>query len=482
MSGTSPLERARAGTSTDPQVYPALNVPSWRQGRIPLALAAVIAAAIFSVDLLIPFGINIGVLYVAPLLIASIAAPPRASFVFAAVASALAVGGMIVPNEPVSLAMGYTNRAIALAGIWTAATVMWRTRTTWLRLQARTREYVDVSYAINQSAIVAITDVTGRITFANDQFCQISKYSREELIGQDHRIVNSGYHSKEFMRTLWHTIANGRIWRGEIRNRAKDGSIYWVDTTIVPFLNAQGKPYQYMAIRYNITERKRTEEQLREQEALTRLGQMAAVVAHEVKNPIAGIRGALQVIGSRMPSDSGDRRIVTDIIARLDGLNRIVQDLLVFARPRPLRSEPVDLRALLDATAEHMRRDPALVGAVVEIHGTEAKIRGDAEALQIVFQNVLQNAAQAMGGSGRIDVSLSTTNGSCEVTIADHGPGMPPEVREKAFEAFFSTRHRGTGLGLPTARRMVEAHGGRIALGETPGGGTSVSISLPVTR
>jgi signal transduction histidine kinase len=250
----------------------------------------------------------------------------------------------------------------------------------------------------------------------------------------------------------------------------------------VPFLDDHGKPYQYTAIRYEITDRKRAEERLREQEALARLGQMAAVVAHEVKNPIAGIRGALQVIGSRMPADARDRPIIGEIIARLDGLNTIVQDLLVFARPRELRAEPLELKPLILSTIDMLKRDPGMAGLQVEIDGDGAVVRADAEQLQVAFQNVLMNAAQAMAGAGRVQVTIELVQDAWKVSIADSGPGMPPDVRNKVFEPFFTTKSRGTGLGLPIARRVVEAHGGHIAIDTPASGGTVVSVSLPATK
>lgn len=445
-----------------------------------LAGAAGLAAVIFAADRTTTSGLGINALYVIPLLLGTRTGPAAVAHFGGAIASALVVPGLLGAPLAMTPWPVLANGAIALAVIWTTVFGIVRSREASLHLEERTRDLADVNYALEKSAIVAVTDIRGLITYVNDKFCEISKYSRNELLGQDHRILSSGHHPKEFIRGLWTTIANGHIWRGEIRNRAKDGSLYWVDTTIVPFLNAVGKPYQYMAIRYEITGRKESEKRFQEQAALARLGEMAAVVAHEVKNPIAGIRGALQVISARMPPDTRDRAVMGDIITRLDGLNGVVQDLLVFARPRELLIERVDLAGLMEHTIDLIRRDPIFAAIDVRVEGFTGLVQADPAQLQMVLQNVLMNAAQAMSGQGAVSITFSETDGRSQTSIADAGPGMPPDVLEHAFEPFFTTKSRGTGLGLPLAKRIVEAHGGEMKMQTPPSGGTTVMLMLPL--
>jgi PAS domain S-box-containing protein len=350
-------------------------------------------------------------------------------------------------------------------------------------LRRSMKDLEDVKYALDQSTIVATTDRKGTITYANDKFCEISKYSRAELIGQNHRIINSGYHPREFFQEMWKTIGGGHLWHAEIRNRAKDGTYYWVDTTIVPFLDEQGRPYQYVAIRHDITDRKRVEAELREQAALTRLGQMAAVVAHELKNPLAGLRGALEILGRRMTGEPADRQIITEMVARIDALNQMVQDLLVFARPTPPRFATVSAGQIVRATREILSTDPDMRGVSFELSGVDGDttIQADPELMKAVLLNLIINAAQAMGHAGRIVVSIAETDQRCQISVADQGPGIPEDIREKVFDPFFTTKHRGTGLGLAVARRTVDLHGGKLRFECPPGGGTVMIVSLPVT-
>jgi two-component system CheB/CheR fusion protein len=454
--------------------------PLSRQDIQALSIAALVTVATFIAGLRLPLGIDIAALYGISVLLALYIRIPGFSFMAAIVCTLLTTVGAWLAPEGGVVTYAIVNRVLTLIGIWVTAWLIWRAKRTGRALDQSIKDLGDTNFALNQAAIVATTNVKGEITFVNDKFVEISKYSREELLGQDHRIINSGYHSNEFIRDLWHTIASGRIWRGELRNRAKDGTIYWVDTTIVPFLDERRKPYQYMAIRYEITDRKRSEDKLREQAALARLGEMAAVVAHEVKNPLAAIKGALQIIGGRMTEGSRDRAIIGEVVTRVDSLDDIVQDLLVFARPREPQLAPVALAELLANTSELLRRDPVYASLSIELTGGNPVVQADVEQLRTVFLNLLLNAAQATEARGRIRVSTSADDLAARVAVADDGPGIPDEVRARIFEPFFTTKHRGTGLGLPTARRVVERHRGTVEVECPPSGGTVVTVTLPV--
>jgi PAS domain S-box-containing protein len=445
-----------------------------------LILAIALTIGIFALDVTVPLGITICAMYGIVVLFGLFIRWPAYSLWAAGVATLLTTVVMWIARPDGAAAFAVFNRTLAVVGIWATAWLVWRHVRVGRALDRSIKDLADTTFALDQAAIVAVTNVKGRITYVNDKFVEISGYSREELLGQDHRIINSGLHPKEFFRDLWRTIGSGRIWRGEIRNRAKSGSYYWVDTTIIPFLDDRGRPYQYMAIRYDITERKRSEVQLREQASLARLGEMAAVVAHEVKNPLAGMRGVLQVIGGRMPEGNRDRAILGEVVTRLDALNDIVQDLLVFARPREPQIGPVPLGDLLENTLSLLKRDPAVAGVDIAIGGDNPVIQADSEQLKTVFQNLLLNAVQATAGAGLVTVTIATDTLAANVAIADSGPGIPAEIRDRIFEPFFTTKHRGTGLGLPTARRVIERHRGTLDLECPPSGGTVVTVTLPL--
>ncbi|MEO6236778.1 MAG: ATP-binding protein [Vicinamibacterales bacterium] len=336
----------------------------------------------------------------------------------------------------------------------------------------------EMRYALDQAAIVAVTDQRGIITYVNERFCAVSKYSQEELLGQDHRIINSGFHARDFIRELWRTIARGEVWRGELRNRAKDGSIYWVDTTIVPLHDAEGKLRQYLAIRSDITQRKIAEQQLTDQAAMAQLGRLATVVAHEVRNPLAGVKGSLQILRSRPSTDPEDRQIIEAMIARLDALNAKVEDIMRFAKPRSPVIEAFEIRPVLIDAAASASASAGVRPAEIRVPETAAVVRADREMARAALLNLLLNACQA-GSTGPIDVTVSDEDGRCRIDIADRGTGFGDTDPERLFEAFHTTKKSGTGLGLAIVRRLASLQGGSVRLARRAGGGSIASLTLP---
>ena len=225
----------------------------------------------------------------------------------------------------------------------------------------------------------------------------------------------------------------------------------------MPFLDNDGKPRQYLAIRSDITQRKVAEARLREQEALTQLGQLAAVVAHEVRNPLAGLRGSLQILESRLPPGMREREIIGPMIQRIDGLGKTVEDILLFARPQPPRRRAVALRPIISEVAASAR---ATDFTQVSVVGDDAVVQADPEMLRAVMLNLILNACQAAHGQ-RVEIETLAGDGVCHIEVRDRGPGISDEIRGKIFEPFFTTKSSGTGLGPPD-RQAPDRGSGRV--------------------
>ncbi len=374
------------------------------------------------------------------------------------------------------------------------------------------KELADVRRALDQSAIVAITDRAGNIIHVNDKFCQISKYTREELIGKNHRIINSGYHEKEFFMEMWKTIARGEIWEGEIRNRAKDGSLYWVNTTIIPFLDENQKPYQYVSIRYEITQRKAAEEQLRIyadeleqknqeleskaeqillQDRLASIGLLASSLAHEIGTPLGVIRGRAELLAFQLKGEEEKKKNVDVIVSQIDRVSGLIRSLLKLARGEKIKQVgKVSLREAVTDTLELLAHEirKQEVQLTNDLPSTLA-VMAESGPLRQVILNLLVNALHAIEsakGSGRRDnhflkVYAQEGRDSIQLFIEDSGCGISDENQKKLFTPFFTTKEigKGTGLGLSTSYRIVESWGGAIGLESRLGEGSTFCIELP---
>ncbi len=343
-------------------------------------------------------------------------------------------------------------------------------------LEKSLKELRDIKFALDESTIVAITDQKGKINYVNEKFCKISKYSQKELLGQDHRIINSGYHHKEFIRNLWRTIAQGQVWRGEIKNRAKDGTFYWVDTTIVPFLNEKGNPYQYVAIRHEITQRKLLEEAL---ESLSqRIIQAQEAERERISREIHDDLGQSLVtfkmffqstLFSSAPNFQEQKDSRDKLLRSLDKIIEKTRSLTSMLRPSTLQVLGLStaLKVLID---EFKQKDIKI--KFVHDPLDDLIFEGDTINLYRIIQEALTNVLKH-AQAACVNITIKLRDNRLKLMIKDDGRGFESERKNSAVQ-------KPEGIGLSTMRERARLLKGDLKIVSYPNQGTKIVLMIPI--
>ena len=358
--------------------------------------------------------------------------------------------------------------------------------------------------AIDTSAIVSITDETGIITYANEGFCKISKYEVKELVGQKHSIVNSGCHPKSFFVEMWDTVKRGEIWQGEIKNKAKDGSFYWVSTTIKPFYNNNGKIQQYISVRYDITEKKNLTERLEnvnkelETRVKTRtslleqtnesLEQFVYSISHDLRSPLRLINNSVSILEKNYYQDAsaGVKVYLSMIKNSAVRTSNLITDLLHLSKIShgELSTNLVNIDALIQSIMAELTATNLLTPkTVIKTNHIEPTL-ANGGLLHQVFFNLISNAIKFSSRTQMPEVEIGMISVSDEIVyyVKDNGIGFDGDKEKDLFKPFkrlnSADEFEGTGLGLSIVRQVVTKHGGTVWAESLPGQGATFYFTL----
>jgi PAS domain S-box-containing protein len=335
--------------------------------------------------------------------------------------------------------------------------------------------------ALDEAAIVAITDTKGMITYVNNKFMELSEYNKSELIGKTHSIINSNHHSKEFFIEMWKTIAKGKVWRGEVKNQAKSGRYYWVDTTIVPMLDPSGKPTSYVAIRNDITDKIEAKDAIAAERARTAyaekmasLGELAAGIAHELGNPLASINAWLDVIISSIERGSFQSeafsKTASGVKQKTDRMAKILKGMLSYARDGS--NDPfttVNISSLVKDVIDYTHHKVIKSSVTLSFNAPDyLQIECKETELSQVLVNLVINACDAINDLSEkwIKVTVAEENDQIKISVTDSGNGISEEKANMIMKPFYTTKPagKGTGLGLSISQKIVEKHHGKLSI------------------
>ena len=355
-----------------------------------------------------------------------------------------------------------------------------------------------LSQAVEQSpSIVIITDRNGLIEYTNPKFTEVTGYAPDEVIGQKPSVLKSGETTPDEYSDLWSTITKGGEWRGTFHNQRKDGSLYWEAASISALRDPAGQITHYLAVKEDITERKRLEatvdernRELSKAQALAAMGQMASMIAHDLRNPLSSVKMGVQILNKKFgPFDAESGELCSIGLEQISYMEHILSDMLTYTRPEALSTDWLTIDKLLDGTLSMLRRKLDEHGATVEFDYESGlpSFPGDSTKLRQVLSNLIMNAAQSMDdnppGERQIsihcDQALYESGNYLRVLIRDQGKGLSGVESEQLFEPFYTTRTKGTGLGLAIVRQIVEQHRGRVSLHNQPPRGARALVMLP---